>query len=100
VGLSMKLVATISVASAVAGVAGYCGADEVLPTPPGSLPQPNPFPQAPSRFFPSYRGATRIRMIETGADHALIVAHALAPPLPGVPPPDFHVPRGPGRLVC
>jgi hypothetical protein len=31
-----------------------------------------------------------------GADDALVVAQALAPP--GVPPPDFHIPRGPGRL--
>jgi hypothetical protein len=96
----MKLVAAISVASAVAGVAGYCGADEVLPPPRVPFAQPDPFSQGPSRFFPGYRGATRIRTIETGAraDHALVVAQALTLPSPGVPPPDFHIPRGRGRL--
>jgi hypothetical protein len=32
-GLSIKLAAAVSVASVVAGVAVYCGADEVLPAP-------------------------------------------------------------------
>jgi hypothetical protein len=80
-----------TVASAVAGVAGYGGAHEVLPAPGVHMTQPEP-------FLPG--GATRIHTIDTGAgaDDALVVAQALAPPSPGVPPPDFHVPHGPGRL--
>ena len=89
--LSIKLAAAVSVVSAVARVAGDCGADEVLPAPRVHFAQPYPFPQGPSRFF---------LMIETGAgeDDALVVAEALAPTSPDVPPPDFHVPQGPGRL--
>jgi hypothetical protein len=91
VRLSIKLAAAVSVATVVAGVAGYCGVDEVLPAPRVHFAQPDPFPQGPSRFF---------LMIDTGAgeDDALVVAEALAPTWPDVPPPDFHVPQGPGRL--
>jgi hypothetical protein len=100
VGLSIKLVAAVSVASPVSGVAGYCGADEVLPVPRVHFAQPDPFPHGPFRVFPGYGSANAVQTIETGAgaDEALVVAQALAPPSPGVPPPDFHVPHGPGRL--
>jgi hypothetical protein len=100
VGLSIKLTAAVSAASAVAGVAGHCGADEVLPATRVHFAQPDPFPLGPFRFFPSYAGANGPQRIETGAnaDDALVVAQALAPPSAGVPPPDFHVPQGRGRL--
>jgi hypothetical protein len=39
VGLSNNLAAAVSIASAVAGVAGYCGADEVPPLP--GVPPPD-----------------------------------------------------------
>jgi hypothetical protein len=100
VGLSKKLAAAVSVASAVAGVAGYCGADEALRAPRLHVAQLDRFPQEPFRFFPGYSSANGVPTMETGvgADDAPIVAQALAPPSPGVPPPDFHVPQGPGRL--
>jgi hypothetical protein len=100
VGLSKKLAAAVSVASAVAGVAGYCGADEVLPAPLVHVGQPDPFPHGPFHFVPAYGSAKRMGTIEAGAgaDNAPVVAQALAPPSPGIPPPDFHVPQGPGRL--
>ncbi len=95
VGLCINLAAALSVASAVAGVAGYCGAHDALPAPRVRVARPHTFPQAP------FRGSAKgVETIETGAaaDDALVVAQALAPPSPTVPPPDFHVPRGPGRL--
>jgi hypothetical protein len=99
VGLSEKS-AAVSVALAVAGVVGYSGADEVRPAPRVHIAQPDPFPQRPFRFFPGYGSADSVQTIETGAgaDDAQVVAQALAPPSPGVPPADFHVPQGPGRL--
>ncbi len=97
VGLFKKKAAAALVALTAAVVAGYCGADEVLAAPHVYYGQPDPFPQEPLRFFP-YRSAKGIQTIETGADDALVVAQASAPPSPGVPPPDFHIPQGPGRL--
>ena len=99
-GLPIKLAAAVSVASAVAGGAGHCGADEVLLAPHVSSAQPDLFPQGPFNSFPDYGSAKRMRTIETaaGADNALVVAQAVAPPSPGVPPLDFHVPQGRGRL--
>ena len=98
--LSIKLAAAVSITSAMAGVAGYCGADEVLPAPGVHLAQPDPFPLGPSRFLLGYGSANGVQMIETGAGQAdpLVVAEALALPSPGVPPSDFHVPQEPGRL--
>ena len=100
VGPSRKLAAAVSVASAVAGIAGHCGADEVLSAPRVHFAQLDPFPRGPFRFFPGYGSANGVQTIETGAgaDDALVIAQALAPPSPGVPPRDFHVPQGPGRL--
>jgi hypothetical protein len=100
VGLSIKLAAAVSVAPAVAGVADYCGADAVLPAPRVHFARPGPFVQGPLGSLPSYGGANGVQTIETGAgrDDALVVAQALAPPSPGVPPPDFRVPQGRGRL--
>jgi hypothetical protein len=100
VGLSEKLAAALSVASAVAGIAGYGEADEVRPAPRVHFAQPDLFRQGPFRFFPGYGSAKGVQAIETGAgaDNAPVVAQALAPLSPGVPPPDFHVPQGPGRL--
>jgi hypothetical protein len=93
VGLSIKLAAAVSLASAASGVAGYCGANEVLPAPRVH------FAQGQFHFFPAYSSANGVQTIETGAgDDALVVAQAVAPLSPGVPPPDFHVPQGPGRL--
>jgi hypothetical protein len=40
--------------------------------PPVPFARPDPFPQGPSRFFPGYRGAVRIRTIETGARAAML----------------------------
>jgi hypothetical protein len=92
------LAAALSVASAVAEVVGDRGADEVLPAPRIHFAQPDPFVQGPLRFFPGYGRANGVQTIETGAGADLVVAQAMAPPSPGVPPPDFHVPQGPGRL--
>jgi hypothetical protein len=94
------MVAAVSVASAVSGVAGYCGADEVLPAPRLHFAQPDPSPQGSFRFFPAYGSANGAQTIEIGAGghDAPVVAQALAPTSPGVPPPDFHIPKGPGRL--
>jgi hypothetical protein len=87
------LAAAVSLASAVSGAAGYCGADEVL-----SAPRVH-FAQGQFRFFPAYSSANGVQTIETGAgDDILVVVQALPPLSPSVPPPDFHVPRGPGRL--
>jgi hypothetical protein len=98
VRLSVRLAATVSVASALAGVVGYCGADEVLPAPRVHFALPDPFP--PFRFVAGYGSGKRVETIgtRTGADDAAVVAQALAPPSPGVPPADFHVPQGPGRV--
>jgi hypothetical protein len=100
VKLPIKLVAAVSVASAVAGVARYSGADEVFPAPRVPFAQPDSFPQGPFRSVSGYGGANGVPTIQpgAGADDALVVAQALAPRSPGVPPPDFHVPQGPGRL--
>jgi hypothetical protein len=62
--------------------------------------QPDPFPQGPSRFIPGYGSGYGAQTIETGVgeNDAVVVSQVLALPSPGVPPPDFHVPQGPGRL--
>jgi hypothetical protein len=100
VGLPINLAAAVSVASAVPGGAGHYGADEVLRAAHVSFAKPDPFAQGPFRFFAGYGSAKPIRTTETaaGAHDALLLAQASAPPSPGVPPPDFHVPQGRGRL--
>ena len=98
--LPVRLAAAVSVAAVVAGVAGSCEADEVLPAPRVHFVLPDPSPQREFRFVPGYGSGKRAETIGTrgGALHAPVVAQALAPPSPGVPPADFHVPQGPGRL--
>jgi hypothetical protein len=98
--LSMKFAVVISVATAVAGAAGFCRANEVLPAPRGPFAQPVPFREAPSRLLADYGSPKRVQTIETGAvaDHTFVVAQTSAASGPGVPPPDFRIPKGRGRL--
>jgi hypothetical protein len=102
VGLSKKLATAVSVASAVTGVAGYCGADEVLSAPRVQFAQPDPFPRGPFRSFPGYGSANGVQTIETGvgAVDALVVAQALAPPRPACRRPIFISRRDVVALVC
>ena len=101
-GLSKKLATAVSVASAVTGVAGYCGADEVLSAPRVQFAQPDPFPRGPFRSFPGYGSANGVQTIETGVDavDALVVAQALAPPRPACRRPIFISRRDVVALVC
>jgi hypothetical protein len=96
----MRLAVAIAVATAVAGVAGYCRANDVLPAPRAPFAQPFPLPEGPFRLFPDYGSPRRMQTIETGAiaDRTLVIAQTSAPPAPSVPPPDFRVPKGRGRL--
>jgi hypothetical protein len=78
VGLPLKLAAAASVASAGTGVAGYGGADEVLPA-----PRVDPFPQGLFRFSPEQREwctddrdrGRRSRTTDRFADEAARVAN-------------------------
>jgi hypothetical protein len=96
--LSMKLAVAIAVAAAVAGVAAYCRADEVLTAHNAPFAELVPSPEAQSRLFPDYGSPKRVQTIETGAGDIFVIAQTSAPPGPSVPPPDFRVPKGPGRL--
>ena len=90
----MKLAVAIAVATAVAGIAG----NEALLAPRAPFAQSLPFPEGSFRLFPDYGSLKRAKTETGAADHAFAVAQTLAPPGPSVPPPDFRVPKGRGRL--
>jgi hypothetical protein len=95
--LSMKFAVAIS---AAAGIAAFCWANEVRPAPHAPFAQAVPFPDGPFRLFPDFGSPKPVWTIEigAGAGDTFIIAQTSGSPGPGVPPADFHVPKGRGRL--
>lgn len=94
----MKFAVAISVATAAAGIAGSCQANELVPALRAPFAEPIPFPDGQFRLFPNHDSPNRVRTIAIDAGDTFVIAQTSAPPGPSVPPPDFHIPQGRGRL--